>query len=126
METTTVEKFRDNLREHVERVIADHEPSVSSKGDVVRLLHAHESSLRGFGIKRLGLFGSFRRNRPTPDSDVDLYVEFAPGEATFDHFIGLSIFCEELLGRRVDIVTPNSLSPYLGPHILSDVDYVLG
>jgi uncharacterized protein len=73
-----------------------------------------------------GLFGSFRRGQPTPDSDVDLYVEFAPGEATFDHFMDIGFFCEDLCGRRVEIVTPNSLSPRLGPHILKDIEYVLG
>jgi predicted nucleotidyltransferase len=99
---------------------------VGSKADLVRLLGANEPSLRDLGVRRLGLFGSFRRDQPTLDSDVDLYVEFAPGEATFDHFMDLSFLCEALCGRRVEIVTPNSLSPHLGPHILRDVEYVLG
>lgn len=99
---------------------------VSTKGDLVRLLSSNEPLLRGFGVQRLGLFGSFRRNQPTPASDVDLYVEFAPGQATFDHFMDLSFFCESLFGRPVEIVTPNSLSPHLGSHILRDVEYVLG
>lgn len=99
---------------------------VSTKAGLVRLLGANETSLRSLGVRRLGLFGSFRRDQPTPDSDVDLYVEFAPGEATFDHFMDLGFLCEDLCGRRVEIVTPNSLSPYLGPHILKDIEYVLG
>ena len=99
---------------------------VSTKGDLVALLSVNEPSLRGFGVQRLGLFGSFRRDQPTSESDVDLYVEFAPGHATFDHFMDLSFFCEALFGRRVEIVTPNSLSPHLGPHILRDLEYVLG
>lgn len=99
---------------------------VSTKGELVRLLSVNERSLRDFGVQRLGLFGSFRHDQPTPESDVDLYVEFAPGQATFDHFMDLSFFCEAMLRRRVEIVTPNSLSPHLGPRILRDVEYVLG
>ena len=101
------------------------QPPVSTKAELVRLLSANEPSLRGLGVSRLGLFGSFRHGQPTPDSDVDLYVEFAAGEATFDHYMDLGFLCEDLCGRRVEIVTPNSLSPYLGPHILKDIEYVL-
>ncbi|MBI4754527.1 MAG: nucleotidyltransferase family protein [Betaproteobacteria bacterium] len=98
---------------------------ISTKRDLLRLLRANESVIRNFGVARLGVFGSFRRDAARTDSDVDLFVEFRPGETTFDHFMGLSFFCEELVGRRVEIVTPNSLSPHLGPRILADVEYVL-
>jgi uncharacterized protein len=101
-------------------------PPVATKAELMRLLTANQSALRKLGVRRLGLFGSFRRGEPRPDSDVDLYVELAPGEATFDRFMDLGFFCEDLCGRRVEIVTPNSLSPHLGPHILKDVEYVLG
>ncbi len=101
-------------------------PPVTSKADLLLRLKAIEPAIRVLGVRRLGLFGSFRRDRPTPDSDIDLYVEFAPGEATFDHFMNLSFLCEDRCGRRVEIVTPNSVSPYLAPHILKDIEYVLG
>jgi predicted nucleotidyltransferase len=94
------------------------QPPVASKADLLQRLTAIAPAIRGLGVHRLGLFGSFRHDRPTPDSDVDLYVELVPGEATFDHFMDLSFLCEERCGRRVEIVTPSSLSPYLGPRIL--------
>lgn len=59
------------------------------------------------------------------DSDVDLFVELEPGAIIFDHFMGLSFFCEDLFGRRVEIVTPGGLSPYLGPRILEEVECVV-
>ena len=37
--------------------------------------------------------------------------------------VGLSFFLEELLGRKVELVTPESLSPYIGPHILREAEY---
>jgi predicted nucleotidyltransferase len=105
---------------------ANPQPPVASKADLLARLTAIAPAIRRLGVRRLGLFGSFRHDRPTADSDVDLYVEFVPGEATFDHFMDLSFLCEERCGRRVEVVTPNSLSPYLGPRILKDVEYVLG
>jgi predicted nucleotidyltransferase len=102
------------------------QPPVTSKADLLRRLAAIEPRIRELGVRRLGLFGSFRHDTATGGSDVDLYVEFMPGEATFDHFMDLSFLCEDSCGRRVEIVTPNSLSPHLGAHILKDLEYVLG
>jgi uncharacterized protein len=87
----------------------DPQPPVASKADLVARLTALAPAIRGLGVRRLGLFGSFRHDRPIPDCDVDLYVEFTPGEATFDHFMDLSLLYEERYGRRVEIVTPNGL-----------------
>ena len=98
---------------------------ISEKSSILRLLHENEPTIRSFGVRLLGLFGSFQRDEARADSDVDLFVEFKPAEATFDHFMELSFFCEDLFGRRVEIVTPNSLSPYLGPRILKGVEYVV-
>jgi hypothetical protein len=75
-------------------------------------------------VKRLGLFGSFVREQQHPDSDVDLLVEFEPTRKTFDHFMALSFLLEDLLRRRVELVTSESLSPYLRPHVLDEVEDV--
>lgn len=99
---------------------------VSTKTELVRLIDANADALCRLGVQRLGLFGSFAHGHPSEDSDVDLYVEFVPGQATFDHFMGLGFLCEDLFGRRVEIVTPGSLSPHLAPAILSHVEYVIG
>ena len=58
------------------------------------------------------------------DPDVDLLVEFQPGCKSFDSFMGLAYFLEALLDRRVELITPESLSPNIGPHILAHVEYV--
>ena len=57
-------------------------------------------------------------------SDVDILVSFTPEKKTFDNFMHLGFFLEDLLGRTVDLVTTESLSPHIGPHILSEVEYV--
>jgi predicted nucleotidyltransferase len=96
---------------------------LTSKTEVFRTLAQHQAQLAAFGVARYGVFGSFVRNQVTPDSDVDLLVEFRPGGKTFENFMNLAWFLEELLGRPVDLVTTESLSPYLGPKILREVEY---
>ena len=98
--------------------------SVATKEELLELLRKHESEIKAFGVERVGLFGSFVRNEPTPQSDVDILVEFAPGQKTFNHFMELGFFLEELFGRRVDLLTPESLSPYIGPYILKEAEDV--
>lgn len=98
--------------------------AVQTKEHVMTIFRTHHARIRALGVKRLGLFGSFLHGRPNRDSDVDVLVEFMPGCKTFDNFIQLAFFLEALFDRRVELVTPESLSPFLGPQILSEVEYV--
>lgn len=84
---------------------------------------SNQARLKSLGVSRLGLFGSFARGEQNPDSDIDLLVEFAPGEKTFDAFMQLSFLLEEILEHPVELVTVESLSPYIGPHILKEVEF---
>ncbi|WP_043739772.1 nucleotidyltransferase family protein [Thioalkalivibrio nitratireducens] len=95
-----------------------------TRDDVLRILKQSRDELRALGVRRVGLFGSFRRGDAQSASDVDLLVEFEPGEKTFDHFLALSGLLEEAMQRPVDLVTPEALSPHVGPHILREVEYV--
>ena len=98
--------------------------AVQTKEHLLALLQEHHPQIRAFGVRRLGLFGSFVRERQGRESDVDMLVEFEPGCKTFDAFMQLAFFLEALFGRRVELVTPESLSPYIGPHILREIEYV--
>jgi len=97
--------------------------TVMTKQDILNTLYESRIRLRTFGVRRLGLFGSFVRGEQGANSDIDLLVEFEPGRKTFDAFMGISLFLEQILQRRVELVTVESLSPYLGPHILKEVEY---
>jgi predicted nucleotidyltransferase len=88
-------------------------------------LAASEGEIRALGVARLALFGSVVRNEARPDSDVDVLVQFAPGAKTYDRFLALSELLERRLERRVDLVTTESLSPYIGPRILAEAQDVL-
>lgn len=94
-----------------------------TKADIFAQMTMHQAEIKGFGVKRIGLFGSFVREAQHNTSDVDLLVEFEPGAKTFDNFMQLSFFLEELFNRPVEVVTPEALSPYIGPHILKTIEY---
>lgn len=97
---------------------------IQTKEDVMAFLKAHKEELRSLGVRKLGVFGSFVRGEPRADSDLDLLVDFEPGQLNYDNFIHLAYFVEDQVGRTVDLVTEESLSPHLGPHILREVEYV--
>lgn len=95
-----------------------------SKTRIINILSAHREQLEAMGVKQIGLFGSYVHANEHPDSDIDLLVEFKPGMKNFDRFFELTQFLEDLLGRQIDLVTKESLSPYIGPKILKEVEYV--
>ena len=96
-----------------------------SREEAVRRLESIASEILGLGVRRLALFGSVRRNEARPDSDVDVLVEFTPAAKTFDHFIALVDLLEDALEHRVEVVTTESLSPFIGPRILAEATDVL-
>jgi predicted nucleotidyltransferase len=97
--------------------------AVSTKEEVFTLLRQNGAQLRRYGVERISVFGSFARGKPSGESDVDLLVEFQPGQKSFDNFLNLAEFLEELLGRKVDLMTPESLNPHFGHHILSEAEH---
>lgn len=97
---------------------------VSSKKDITTLLEANRESISRFGAASLGLFGSFARDEANQQSDIDLIVEFRQGAKNYDNFINLAYYLEDLLGRRVELVTSTSLSKYLKPIIDNTIEHV--
>jgi len=77
-----------------------------------------------FGIKEFGIFGSYVRGEQEESSDIDILVEFKEGYKTFDNYMDLKFYLEELLGLRVDLVSKTALKPRLKPYILKEVVYV--
>jgi predicted nucleotidyltransferase len=93
------------------------------RDEIVKLLAEHRQDLSRFGVKSLALFGSVGRGESRPDSDVDFLVEFE-GAATFDRYMGLRFFLEDLLGAPVDLVTRKALKPRLKPYVEREAEYV--
>lgn len=79
-------------------------------------------SIRKFGVKRLGLFGSFARGDQKETSDLDFLVEFE--HKTFDAYMDLKFFLEDLFSCRIDLVTISAIRPELRDKILEEAVYV--
>lgn len=83
------------------------------------------AEIRALGVSRLALFGSVLRGDAHAGSDVDLIVEFAPGAKNYARFFALAELLEDRLGRRVELVTTEALSPFIGPRIMAEAQDVL-
>ena len=77
-------------------------------------------------VRRLALFGSVLRDDFTPDSDVDVLVEFEPGQTPGLAFFGMQDELSGILGRRVDLNTPNELSKYFKDEVLAEAEPIYG
>jgi predicted nucleotidyltransferase len=97
---------------------------INNKPELLALLSKHKDTIRSFGVNQLGLFGSFVSGKITAESDVDFLIDFFPEKKSYDNYFELSAFLEEITGRRIELVTRESLSPYIGPHILKQVENV--
>ena len=98
---------------------------MSRKESILEMLGSHADVLHRMGVATIGLFGSIVRGEDSVSSDVDILVEFKERENTFLNFNSLCEFLEHYFGDNYDLVTRNSLSPYMGPHILDEVEYAI-
>ena len=99
-------------------------PVLINKEYIFENLKLHRNEIKTFGVHSLGLFGSFVKGTATDNSDIDLLVSFEPKKITYDNFMDLYFFLERLFGRKIDMVMPESLNKYIGPHILKEVENV--
>lgn len=98
---------------------------MTTKDNILNTLKAHKQELSQLGIRKVGLFGSYLRNEQSPKSDIDLLIDFEPENENFDNFMAVYDLFELLFkNEHVEVVTTNGLSPYIGPKILKEVQYV--
>lgn len=76
-----------------------------------------------YGVRRLGLFGSYVRERQRKKSDIDILVAFSRDIDLFE-FLDLREYLESRLHAKVDLVMESALKPAIGNRILSEVEYV--
>jgi len=83
-------------------------------------------TIKKYGVKNIGLFGSYAQNNQTVDSDIDLLVEFNQKEKTFDNYMELKFFLEDMFARKVDLLIAETIKPDLKSEIAGSVKYVKG
>jgi predicted nucleotidyltransferase len=98
---------------------------IMRRSEILQNLAVHRGDLIQLGVKTLAVFGSVARDEARPDSDVDLLVEFQD-KGTFDGYMDLKFYLEDLLGHPVDLVTKKSIRPKLKTQIESEAFYVQG
>ena len=90
---------------------------------ILTKLAENKATIKKYGIKRIGLFGSYLRNEQKPTSDIDILVEFEKGKITFDNYMDLKFFLEDLFKCKVDLVMQEAIKPDLKPYIMGSVKY---
>ncbi len=91
--------------------------------DVLKTLSQHHQTIQNLGVHSLALLGSAARNQANAESDLDFLVEFE-GATTFDRYMDLKFFLEDLFDRSVDLVTKHSLKKEFSNNILQEAIYV--
>ncbi len=98
---------------------------MTSREYILSVLKAKRADLSAKGIREVGLFGSYARNEQTEQSDIDILIDFEPDKETFDNYMAVYELLEKLFKNiKVEVVTKNGLSPYIGTKILNEVQYV--
>jgi len=97
---------------------------MQTREDVLKRLQGHQQVMRRLGVRRLGLFGSAARGESRPESDLDFLVELERN--SFDAYMDLKFFLEDLFQCRVDLVLADTIKPRLREGILKEAEYVPG
>lgn len=98
---------------------------MTTKEFILSTLKSKEKEISKYGIRAIGLFGSYVRDEQSENSDIDILVDFEPDKENFDNYMAVYDMIEKMFkNQRIEIVTKNGLSPYIGPKILDEVKYV--
>ena len=96
---------------------------MQTKQQIFEQLQSHKAEIRAFGAARIGLFGSYVRNQQNENSDIDLLVEFEVGKKTFRNYMGLYYYLEELMKQKIELVTWETLAPFIQNHVKTQIEY---
>lgn len=97
--------------------------SVMIKQQVLNTLKDHLDQIKKFKVERMFLFGSVARQQETASSDIDILVKFTI-PPTYDMYMDLKFFLEDLFGRSIDLVTEDALRPEIKHHVEKDLTRV--
>jgi predicted nucleotidyltransferase len=98
---------------------------MTTREEILKTLKSNKPKLLNFGIRNVGLFGSYVRNEQSSESDIDLLIDFEPDQENYDNFMAVyDLFEEIFVNEKIEVVNKNGLSPHIGPKILNEVEYV--
>jgi uncharacterized protein len=94
-----------------------------NKSTIKSILIENKKLLKDFGVKKIGLFGSYLHQAETEDSDIDLLVD-ADDNMSLLRFSDLQIKLTEIFGHKIDLVSVNGISKYIKPTVMREVEFV--
>ena len=98
---------------------------MTTKDYILASIKSYKPELLRFGIIKVGLYGSYLKGEQSDKSDIDILIDFEPDKENYDNYMAVCDIFEKLFkNEKVEIVTKNGLSPYIGPKILNEVQYV--
>ncbi len=92
-------------------------------GEIRQRILDNRQNIRRYGVNKIGFFGSVVLGQQRKDSDIDLLVFFDEGRVSFRSYMDLNFFLEDLLHAKVDLLTPEQISPYIMPYIQKEIQY---
>ena len=97
---------------------------MTNKEYILSEIKQYKNVLYNLGVTKIGLFGSYVRGEQSEKSDIDILIEFAPDKENFDNYMNVYDLLEKIFKKeKIEVVTKNGLSPYIGPQILKEVMY---
>lgn len=97
---------------------------MKTRDEILRTLEGNREAIRSYGVRRLGLFGSYARGESTEASDLDFVVEFE--KKSFDAYMDLRAYLERLFDCKVDLVLEDVIKPRLRSIILNEAVHASG
>jgi len=91
-----------------------------NKRTILEEIEKNKLKLRGFGVRKIGVFGSFLKGKQSKKSDIDLIAKF--NEPNFDNYAEALILLEKLFRRKIDLLTESGLRPELN-YIIGEAEY---
>ena len=92
---------------------------------IKKFLRENRENIRQkFGVKKMGIFGSFLRGNEKATSDIDILIDFEEDKVTFKNYMGLKFFLEDTFDRKVDLVIIEDIKPFIKEAILREAVYV--
>ena len=98
---------------------------MTTKEYILTTISTNKKELFRLGIREVGLFGSYARDEQSHKSDIDILIDFEPDRENYDNYMAVCDILEQLFkNEKIELITKNGLSPYIGPKILKEVVYV--
>jgi len=94
-----------------------------SLNDILRIIRDNRYNLKKLGLECIGIFGSYVRGDEHLDSDLDFIAIFERGKKNYDNYFELYEFLKHIFQKKIDLLTPESISPYIKDYIEKETYY---